>query len=298
MSRRIWVTSAVVLCLIVVCLPNEFFAKDQDFTPEEVIAEHVKSLGNVKALANVKSRTFVGTSSAHFYQGMFGTLAGQSMYVTQGPKMGIVMKFPDRDYPGEYFAFDGDEVTVGHISPGQKSPVAEFLFRYNGLFKEGLMGGVLSPGWPLLKIEEKQPQMKYGEAKVEGRKLHMIEYRPKNRLGDVKIKLYFDWDTFRHVRTEYNVRHRLDASVLSEDTYTQEAFILTGNQPESIYRLVEIFDDFKKIGGDEGIVLPESYQINYSVEGSGDAFVGEWKLKAATWGFNQALDDNLFRAQK
>ena len=64
--------------------------------------------------------------------------------------------------------------------------------------------------------------MKYGEAKVEGRKLHMIEYRPKNRLGDVKIKLYFDWDTFRHVRTEYNVRHaRRD--VLSEDTYTQEA---------------------------------------------------------------------------
>lgn len=293
MSRRIWVTSAVVLCLIVVCLPNEFFAKDQDFTPEEVIAEHVKSLGNVKALANVKSRTFVGTSSAHFYQGMFGTLIGQSMFVAQGPKMGIVMKFADKDYPGEYFAFDGNEVTVGHISPGQKSPVAEFLFRYNGLFKEGLMGGVLSPEWPLFKLEERQPHMKYGEAKVEDRKLHMIEYRPKKGLGDVKIRLYFDWETFRHVRTEYNVRHRLDATVPSD--YMSEGYILDSNQPESIYKLIEKFDDFKKVGG---IVLPESYQIHYSVEGTGHAFVGEWKLKAQTWGFNQTFDDKLFKAQK
>ena len=107
MSRRIWVSSVVVLCLAVVCVPNEFFAKDQDFTPEEVIAEHMKSLGNVKALANVKSRTFVGTSSAHFYQGMFGTLAGQSMYVAR-PQDGDCHEFPDKT-TREYFAFDGEK---------------------------------------------------------------------------------------------------------------------------------------------------------------------------------------------
>ncbi len=77
------------------------------------------------------------------------------MCVSDGKKLAIVLKYSDINYPGEYFAYNGKDVSVGHISPGQKSPLADFLFRYNGIMKEGLLGGVFSTGWPLLNLQEK-----------------------------------------------------------------------------------------------------------------------------------------------
>jgi hypothetical protein len=317
MSRAVRISIFTLLCVSIFFIPSgKFFAKDQDLTPEQLIATHLKSIGDSKALAGIQSRSFGGTCSVHFIQGMNGSMQGQSVFVSAGPKMAIVQKFNSKDYPGEYFAYDGKEVTVQNITPGQKSPIAEFLFRYNGLMKEGLIGGVLSSTWPLLNINEKQVQLKYREATVEGRKLHMLEYRPKNGLGDVKIKLYFDPATYRHVRTEYSVRHREDASVANESQYTKghgasndaataaktnsssvtrdKEFVMD-NVNESIYKLVEEFDDFKTIGG---VTLPHTYKMSYSIEGSGQSFIGEWKIDAVKWGFNGAFDDKIFQAQK
>jgi len=134
------------------------------------------------------------------------------MCVADGKKLAIVLKYGDLNYPGEYFAYDGKDVSVGHISPGQRSPLADFLFRHKGIMKEGLLGGVFSIGWPLLNLKEKQVELEYRETTIDGRRLHEIEYRPKDSLRDMKIKLYFDQETNRHVRTEYRVRVRDDMS--------------------------------------------------------------------------------------
>jgi hypothetical protein len=295
MSQAARISIFTLMCVSILLIPSgKFFAKDLDLTPEQLIATHLKAIGNPKVLAGIKSRSFKGTCSVHFIQGMNGSMQGQSVFVSAGPKLAIMETFGDKDYPGEYFAYDGNEVTVKNISPGQKSPIAEFLFRYNGLMKEGLIGGVLSSSWPLLNIKEKQVQMKYREATVEGHKLHMLEYRPKNSLGDVKIKLYFDNNTYRHVRTEYTIRHHEDSTAVSEGRYTTQGFVM-GNVAESIYQLVEEFDDFKQIGG---VTLPHAYKMSYSVEGSGRAFIGEWKINAVKWGFNGAFDEKIFQAQK
>ena len=127
------------------------------------------------------------------------------MCVSDGKKLAIVLKYSDINYPGEYFAYNGKDVSVGYISPGQKSPLADFLFRYNGIMKEGLLGGVFSTGWPLLNLKDKPVTLAYREATIDGRRLHEIEYHPKQGFGDMKIKLYFDLETYRHVRTEYRL---------------------------------------------------------------------------------------------
>ena len=57
-----------------------------------------------------------------------GKLTGNSLFVSEGYMLGIIMKFGALDYPGDYFAYDGEEVTVSHINPGQRSP----LDRING----------------------------------------------------------------------------------------------------------------------------------------------------------------------
>ena len=299
----------VVLCLsLSISWTGYGVAKDQ-VSPEQVTAAHLKSIGSPEALAALKTMTFVGTTSVEFIQGMSGSMSGQSMCVSEGNKLGIVLKYADINYPGEYFAYNGKDVSVGYISPGQKSPLADFLFRHNGIMKEGLLGGILSTGWPLLKLQEKQVNLAYRETTIDGRRLHEIEYRPKQGLTDMKIKLYFDMETYRHVRTEYRLRVRDDMSAAPGglgtrtgqyqapgDSSPASGFdTLQQGVADSIYVLTEKFDDFKKIGA---MTLPHSYTIDYSVEGQGHSFIGKWTIKASQWAFNRDLDERLFVAQK
>jgi hypothetical protein len=202
-------------------------------------------------------------------------------------------------------AYDGKEVTVQQhfMAPGQKSPLADFLFRFNGVMKEGLIGGTLSTAWPLLNMQDRQVDLKYRRTKVEGQDLDEIEYHPKNGRGDLKIRLYFDPETYRHVRTEYRLRTRDDRSINNTESsivndpavFQRKNDVLAEARPESIYVLIEKFGNFKKIGG---LVLPHSYEISYSVEGAGHAFIGDWTLKTGTFVFNKPLDDKFFKAEK
>jgi hypothetical protein len=269
-------------------------ASDQELTPDQVIAEHLKSLGRPDVRAATKSTAFLGTTTVNFIQGASGSMSGTSMFVSEGQNLAIALKYTDINYPGEYFAYDGKDVSVGYIQPGQKSPLGDFLFRYNRIIKEGLMGGVLSGSWPLMNIKEKQVELKYRMTTIEDRKLHEIEYHPKQGMGEVKIKLYFEPETFHHVRTDYGVRIRDDMSVGPGGEPAEGSWKVHEDIPDSIYHFVEKFDDFKKVGL---TVLPHSYTLYYSVEGRG-AFIGEWKMQANEWIFNRNYDPKIFKAQK
>jgi hypothetical protein len=307
MSRIGYFVSAAVLChSLSASWIGYGFAKDQ-VAPEQVVAVHLKSLGSPEALAASKTLAFVGTTSVEFIQGMYGNMSGTSMCVSEGNKQAIVLKYGDVNYPGEYFAYDGKEVSVGYISPGQRSPLADFLFRHNGIMKEGLLGGVFSEGWPLLNLQKKQVELKYRETTIDGRRLHEIEYRPKQSLRNMKIKLYFDLDTYRHVRTEYRVQVRDDMSAAPGGSGTRTGKFqapgdgtggfdtLRQGLPDSIYVLVEQFDDFQKVGA---MTLPHTYTMNYSVEGQGQSFIAKWTMKAVQWAFNRTYDEKIFVAQK
>jgi hypothetical protein len=269
---------------------NHGSAKD-DVTVEQVSARHLKSLGSPEALAELKALAFVGTTSVDFIQGMQGSMSGASMCVADGKKLAIVMKYTDLEYPGEYFAYNGKDVSVGHISPGQRSPLGDFLYRNNGIMKEGLLGGVFSGGWPLLDLNKNQADLSCREATMDGRLMHEIDYRPKKSLRDVKIKIYLDGETGRHIKTEYRIRVRDDMSVLPSATFNT----LKQGLPDSIYVLTERFDDFKTVNA---MTLPHRYTVDYSVEGQGRAFIAKWLVEATQWGFNQTYDERIFAAQK
>ena len=152
---------------------------------------------------------------------------------------------------------------------------------------------MFSVGWPLLNLKDKKVDLVYDRATIKGRQLHEIEYRPKKTLGNMKVKLYFDMEAHRHVRTEYRVRVRDDMSITPTGE-SAEGLIMRG-VPDSIYVLTETFDDFKTVGP---MTLPHQYTIDYSVEGQGPAFIGKWTLQAAEWAFNEAYDERIFIAQK
>jgi hypothetical protein len=288
--------------------------KDKKLSPEEVVAAHLKSLGTTELLASIKSRGISGKASVEFVQGGVGTMVGQSVIVSSGNSLSIILKFGAADYPGEYFAYNGTDVDVATMRPGQKSPLADFIFRYNGMMKEGLLGGVMSLGWPLLDLGKRDASLKYFSAKVEGRDLHGIEYNPKRSMNNLKVKLFFEPDTYRHVRTEYNLRVRGEQALQIGKTVTRGAPNSAEGRPgglvtadagiqdpieDSYYTLVEKFSDFKEVKLNDstgtGLTLPYSYSLEYSVEGQGSTFIAHWKIAADQWVHNLVVDPVVFK---
>lgn len=288
----------IACCVLAILIPGAY-AKDP--SPEQLVAEHLKSIGEPNALSLIKSITLVGVTDVDFILGMSGQMSGTTMLVSQGPKMGLAMKFQDINYPGEYFAYDGRSVTVGHMKPGLKSPIADFLYRYNKVMKNGMLGGVFSNAWPLLDVKQNKPTMKLKKTRVDGAELYEIEYSPKDRHGEMKIRLYFDPETSRHVRTEYKVRTDNDVttgfnSPIDSDGSVKDMAIGTV-RGESYYTLTEKFDDFKKVGA---LTLPHSYTLDYMIDGTNQSgFIAKWKINVAEIGFNMPnIDEDIFKAEK
>jgi hypothetical protein len=278
---------------------NRLFSKEQEMTPEQVIAAHTKSIGPNDVLSGLKNRGIRGKTTVNFMLGGIGKMTGRAAIVSAGRNMAIRLIYGGLEYPEEYFTFNGVEVQIRNISPGQRSPLGDFLFRYNQLMKEGLLGGVYSLSWPLLDAEQKKFTLKYDQAKIEGRKLHQLEYIAKAGMNDVKVKLFFDPETFRHVRTEYRLIVRGEQALQAganvtrgaADPITREAGI---QEPimDSNYLLVEKFDEFKEI---DKMTLPQRYTIEYSILGQGSSFLANWTIQAEQWVHNGKIDSSFMQ---
>jgi hypothetical protein len=293
-GKGVLVLTGLLLCSSAFLPYQTVYAEDKEATSEAVVANHLKSIGKPEVLKEIKNRGFDGTTSVEFIQGASGNVHGIFLLLSEGPKVAMLLRYNDLEYPGEYFAFDGTDVSVGYIRPGQRSPMADFIFRYNRLMKEGLLGGTLSCAWPLLHLQGKNTTLVYDIEEKDGRRLHRLEYRPEKNLGDLKVKLYFDFDTFRHVRTEYRVRINMDMSMPQPDTDSSGGAMFQ-NIPDSIYVLTEKFDDFREEGG---LMLPHKYTIDYSVEGQGQSFVACWTTRLNNRVYNGKINPQSFTAQR
>jgi len=163
-----------------------------------------------------------------------------------------------------------------------------FVRQYYGLLEEGLMAGTLSAAWPLMDVKERQPKLKYSKRKVEGQQLHELTYSPKSRGGtlQLRIKLFFNLETFHHVMTEYK--------------YYYSGIELL---------FLEQFEDFREV---DGMTLPHKYTIYYSSDrydsnlsfpgephptaGLGSPSIVRWTFKAKQWMHNAHIDPKLFKA--
>ena len=192
------------------------------------------------------------------------------------------------------------------------------------------MSGVLSTGWALLDIEKNKPGLAFNQAKVDGQELYAIDYSPKTDLNDIKVKLFFDPDTFHHVRTEYRLVVHGEQSLLSSTPYShgapksKNAWNMSSRYAtaaeaggyiqgvnildeinDSIYVLIEKFDKFKEIEfksakSDQAmrLTLPQKYTIEYSTQGQGSTFLGIWDINAVQWIQNGTIDASFFEAQR
>jgi hypothetical protein len=315
-QRSIGFFAAFIIFSMCIVHVEKSFAQDQVLTVKELIAKHLAAIGTPEYLAKIKSRGVAGKAMVKFVQGASGTLSdGSFLCVSEGKNLGMKIAFNDINYPGEHFAYNGIETSVKDVAPGRKSPLADFIFTYDSILKHGYLGGILSLSWPLLDYKEGQLEFQLVKEKIKDLEFYVLQTNMK----DVKIRLFFDTKTFRHMRTEYLVRHKenvaANSSIVNTDTSLSEQApssapatrmsdrtprsSIREAEPDSIYKLVEKFDLYAAGSKEDPLFLPHSYGIELSLEGHGQSFLAQWSMVINVWTNNgKNIDKSFFMAQK
>jgi len=248
---------------------------------EEILAKHLDSIGKPEARKTGHSRVIAGTTRVTFRSRGVATADGGAVLASDDEMSMITMKFESSQYPYEKIGFDGKKVTAYQLHPGDYSSLGGFARTFPEIFKEGLMGGTLSSAWPLLDFSSRRAKIEFaGTRKINSRDLLVIKYSPHGG-SDLNITLFFDPESFQHVRTVY------ERTISSQMGRTPEQ---SPSQSATHYELVEEFSDFKTEGG---LTLPHTYKIHLGQQGSGTQ-VSEWTMSLIRFVFNQKLDAKDF----
>ncbi|HWP44486.1 MAG TPA: hypothetical protein VNO14_14670 [Blastocatellia bacterium] len=277
---------AIIMMIAMAQLAASLFgsssAQDKSLKPEDLIARHLEAVGPAQARSAAKSRTVSGTVTLRLRVGGAGNLSGDAMMVSSGPRLRFGMRFPTIDYPREDMAYDGARAATGFLPKGGRSQLSAFLSQQDAPLKEGLLGGVLSTAWPLLRVEQQQPRLEYrGLKKIEGRELHEIGYRPRKGSSSLRILLHFDPETLRHVRTYY--RFQIGASIGTREN--------ANLNPESDYSLTEEFDDFREV---DRLMLPHKYRLQVSVQSGTASALYDYSFEVSSISHTQTFDERIF----
>lgn len=282
MTRRGTITIILFLGLLAATAFSSSSPEDKKLKPEELIARHLESIGPKEELAAVKSRVATGPVALVVRVGGAGNLEGEAVVASTGPRLRVNMKFPAIEYPSESLAFDGSKLATGFLPNGNRSRLSAFISQQDETIKEGLVGGVLSTAWPLLRVAELQPRLDYkGLKKIDGRELHEVNYRPRKGSGELKIVMHFDPATFRHVRTRYN--YTISATIGTRQSSNQN--------PESYFSLTEEFDDFREVNG---LTLPHKYRLQLSVQAGTTTSLYDYNMAFNRVSHNEPIDERVF----
>lgn len=255
---------------------------DDKMKLEELVAKHLASIGTPEALAAVKSRVLVGNTMAHLK--LTNTpieISGPVQFASEGDKVLLAMIFNSNNYSYEKAAYDGSDLTVGVLQSGRRSLLSDFFFAHEAIFKQGLIGGTLSSAWPLLKSDLKSLKLSYaGKKKINDRQAHELKYR---NAGDLQVSLFFDAETFQHIRTEYRYNVPAQMGRRPEESAAQK---------ESIYKLTEEFSDFKKT--DSNLTLPHTYKLRLQLELPQRTQTLDFDMIFSQFAFNQPVEAAQF----
>lgn len=254
--------------------------------PEDIVAKHLDSIGAREVLAASANRLFQGKSQARITQSSINTVQGKSLLASTADSNLMQMLFEAvdaSDYSREQISFNGKKLTIPFNTESRRSALGDFIFNYPEIVKQSLFGGTLFSSWALTNKDNKISKLQYeGKDRIAGQEAVVLRVFPRGG-SSLNIKLYFDAQTFRHLRTVYS-RIVTPQGVISDD--------VSWRQSETRYKLVEDFSSYKQING---LNLPTVYKITYSLETQTSAHEFEWLLSFSRFSFNQQMQADLFQ---
>lgn len=273
----------VLISIAIIVFSTTSYAQEKKLTVEELIAHHLDSIGSAQARSQPKNRVVSGTVRLVSRVGTAGNIDGRVAMASSGTKLRYSLTFPSATYPGEQFGYDGSKVLTGHLPSGQRSPLSLFLEQQSVMLKDGLLGGTLSTAWALLRVDQLNPRLDYrGLKKIDGRELHVVGYRAQKGTADLVITMFFEPETFRHVRTLYDFKVPARIGVGPNESAKYQ---------EDYYQIIEDFDDFRAI---DALMVPRKYRVQLNLQTSRGSNVFDWNIAVEQVLHNQALDEQIF----
>lgn len=253
-----------------------------DQTLDEVLEGHRKAIGIADDRRKMFNLTAVGEVGFVKSTQTTAPSLGKGVFASEADKLLLAINFPGAVYQTEKIVFDGKDHFVAFSQPGLRSILGDYLFRYSTIIKYGLLTGALSKNWALLNADQSRARISLdGTKKINGQDAYVINYEPKKG-SDVRIKIYIDKATFRHVRTEYLRRNSAGASnnpnTSSQLTETEE-------------NMTEEYGDFKT---EYGVTLPTTYKIRLYVERNRANYENTYTFKFQQFFYNSKLDEKTF----
>ena len=281
-------SNAVVMLLIGISL--SLSVNGQKITAEEVIAKHLESIGSSDVRSATKTLIAVGPAKQKFTSTADAPIDGRIVIASEATKLFMGMNMASPQYPGQKFVFDGKSANVGITSVGGRDFLGNFVKDNAPLLKSGLLGGTLSTGWLLSNVSSMKGKLTFEDTKrIDGRDNYVLQFAPKGG-SDLNIYLYFDVETFRHVRTEYKRMTSAPQGIMVRPTVGASGDN-SGKQSETRISLTEQFSDFRP---EKGVTLPHLYKIQYSYSGNQGTVQCEWTFTLTEFGVNQKFDPATF----
>ena len=258
----------------------------QKLKPEEVIAKHLSSIAPADKLSSIKSLIAVGEVRVEYLTQKNQPATGRIVIASEGNKLFFGMQLNATDYPREKIIFDGNKTDVAAVRAGNRSIFGNFVQSNSSIVSQGLISGTLSTSWALLAAAERGYKVSSGGTKkIDGKEVYAINFSPKGT-SDLDITMYFDQQTFQHVRTEY----KRTASASMGRTPDESS-----RQQETRLKVTEDFSDYKEF---EGVMVPSKYKLHYSISGQNGTTEIAWTASFSEFAINQKLDPGTFAVSK
>jgi hypothetical protein len=285
---KFYLQSFVSFSLLFLCLITSVAVKADDPKPEGIIAKHFDSIGTKEKRAEIKNQMAMGTARFDVLRSPTYTIsktsAGRAVFLSEADKIFLGMKFESTDYPFDEILYDAKNVNVAYIKPGNRSVLGNFIISHRYLISEGLFGGSLSTAWSLFDWQSNGAKLKSGgKKKIGGRQTYAVNYLIKGG-SPLSVKLYFDAENFRHLRTEY------------QQVFTAPMVQIPGESARQVQTIHQLTEDFSNFKGVKGLTLPHSYKVNLLIDGKlTNEF--EWKYEFSEFLFNQKIDSKSFETK-
>ena len=283
-------TIVLISILGIVAISSLQARPDGKLAPAELVAKHLESIAPADARGKISSARIKGAFEVTVKEGGQGQSTGRVVLASQGNRNAVTMAFDSGEQP-QAFAFDGNKTTVTQYSPGRHTPLEAFFHEHQEIVKDGLVTGTLSNSWPLLNLQEKNPKLEYiGLKKIDGREVHAVRYTPRKG-SELKITLFFELETFRHVRTEYE-----------QTVYASETRRIAGgggglppatNARQSAQQL-KAFEDYSDFKPEGGLTLPHTYKFELEVRSQTRPILLTLVFNLSEFSFNSPIEASEF----
>lgn len=278
----------LVACLVFLFIFN---LTAQDLKIEDVVAKHTNSIAKSEKRKELKNMLLLGTSEFSSKLPERKSV-GKVAIVSDASNLMLISSFAAESYPYEKIGLFDSKVNIPFVNSAIRSPLGDFLYEHPSILKSGLFSGSMSLQWSLLEENSRRGKINLsGTKKIDGKKLYVVDYYPPGSSEEFKIKLYFDTETFQHVRSEYREQYLGKETPFSGQNPNKANSTTLGQSNGYVIQLIETFEDYKTF---EDITVPTRYKVQYMGNSSKGVFEYDWVFKLNEVKFNQPLKENFF----